>query len=51
MGPLRSQVLAAMVSGAERAAVMHWMKAQSGTLAATVRKAVAQAVAGIGRTS
>ena len=51
MGPLRSQVLAAMVAGAERAAVMYWMKAQSGTLRATVREAVAQAVAGIGRTS
>lgn len=51
MGPLRSQVLAAMVSGAERAAVMFWMKAQSGSLTATVREAVAQAVAGIGGTS
>jgi AcrR family transcriptional regulator len=48
MGPLRSQVLAAMVAGAERAAVRHWMKAQSGPLAATVREAVEQAVAGIG---
>ena len=51
MGPLSSQVLAAMVAGAERAAVMYWMKAQSGTLRATVREAVAQAVAGIGGTS
>jgi AcrR family transcriptional regulator len=51
MGQLRSQVLAAMVAGAERAAVMHWMKARSGNLHATVREAVAQAVAGLGETS
>jgi AcrR family transcriptional regulator len=50
LGPLRSQVLAAMVAGAERAAVMHWMNTQSGPLAATVREAIEQAVAGIGGT-
>lgn len=50
MGSLWSQVLAAMVAGAERAAVMYWMKTQSGPLAATVREAVGQAVAGIGGT-
>ena len=50
MGPLRSQVLAAMVAGAERAAVMHWMSTQSGPLTATVREAVEQAVACIGGT-
>jgi AcrR family transcriptional regulator len=50
MGPLRARVLAAMVAGAERAAVMHWMNTQSGPLTATVREAVEQAVAGIGGT-
>jgi AcrR family transcriptional regulator len=50
MGPLRSQVLAAMVAGAERAAVMHWMKTNSGRLTDMVREAVEQAVAGIGGT-
>ncbi len=48
MGSLRSAVLAAMVAGAERAAVMHWMRAPSGSLVATVREAIEQAVAGIG---
>jgi hypothetical protein len=43
-----SAVLAAMVAGAERAAVMHWMRAPSGSLVATVREAIEQAVAGIG---
>lgn len=51
LGPLRSQVLAAMVFGAERAAVRHWMKARSGSLADTVRDAVGQAVAGLGGVS
>jgi AcrR family transcriptional regulator len=50
LGPLRSQVLAAMVAGAERAAVLHWMNAQPGPLTGTVREAVEQAVAGIGGT-
>jgi hypothetical protein len=47
-GLLRARVLAAMVVGAERAAVMHWMAARSGSLAGTVRQAIGQAVAGIG---
>ena len=51
LGPLRSQVLAAMVFGAERAAVMHWMRTRSGSLVETVRDAVTEAVAGIGRSS
>jgi AcrR family transcriptional regulator len=50
LGPLRSQVVAAMVFGAERAAVMHWMKTESGPLTDTVREAVGQAVTGIGGT-
>lgn len=47
-GLLRARVLAAMVAGAERAAVMYWMAARSGSLAGTVRQAIEQAVAGIG---
>jgi hypothetical protein len=47
-GLLRARVLAAMVAGAERAAVMYWMETRSGSLAGTVRRAVEQAVAGIG---
>jgi AcrR family transcriptional regulator len=47
-GQLRARVLAAMVAGAERAAVMYWMETRSGSLAGTVRQAVGQAVAGIG---
>jgi AcrR family transcriptional regulator len=48
---LRARVLAAMVAGAERAAVMHWMQTRTGTLAGTVRQAVEEAVAGIGARS
>lgn len=50
IGPLRVKVLAAMVTGAERAAVRHWMQVKSGTLRDMVREAVGQAVAGIGET-
>lgn len=46
-GLLRARVLAAMVVGAERAAVMYWTATRSGSLAGTVRQAVEQAVAGI----
>jgi hypothetical protein len=46
-GLLRARVLAAMIAGAERAAVMYWMAARSGSLAGTVRQAIEQAVAGI----
>jgi AcrR family transcriptional regulator len=45
---LQARVLAAMVTGAERAAVMHWMQTRSGSLTGTVRQAVRLAVAGIG---
>jgi AcrR family transcriptional regulator len=45
---LRARVLAAMVAGAERAAVRYWMATRSGSLSETVRQAVEQAVAGIG---
>jgi AcrR family transcriptional regulator len=45
---LRARVLATMVAGAERAAVMYWMATRSGSLSETVRQAVEQAVAGIG---
>jgi AcrR family transcriptional regulator len=48
--PLQAQVLAGMVTGAERAAVMHWMQTQAGSLAETVRQAVQQAVAGTSET-
>lgn len=44
---LRARVLAAMVVGAERAAVMHWMENRSGSLVGTVRDALEQAFAGI----
>jgi len=47
-GLLRARVLAAMVAGADRAAVMYWMETRSESLAGTVRQAVRQAVAGIG---
>ncbi|NUP53728.1 MAG: TetR family transcriptional regulator [Catenulispora sp.] len=47
LSPLRARVIAAMVAGAERAAVMHWMNTRSGALTATVREAVEQAVAGM----
>lgn len=46
-GALQAHVLAGMVTGAERAAVMHWMRHRDGTLLATVRTAVRQAVAGL----
>jgi AcrR family transcriptional regulator len=44
---LDARVLAGMVAGAERAAVMYWMETQSGSLTGIVRQAVEQAVAGI----
>ncbi len=47
-GELRARVLAAMVVGAERAAVMYWMESRSGSLVGTVRDALEQALAGIG---
>jgi len=50
VGPLQARVLAAMVVGAERAAVMYWMQTRAGSLMATVREAVEQAIAGIGHT-
>jgi hypothetical protein len=40
-------VLAAMVVGAERAAVRHWVASRKGSLLQTVRAAVTQSVAGI----
>lgn len=46
-GLLHARVLAAVVSGAERAAVIYWMETRSGPLVATVREAVEQAIAGI----
>ncbi len=49
IGPLQARVMAAMVVGAERAAVMYWMQTRSGSLIATVQEAVEQAVAGMGR--
>lgn len=49
-GLLQARVVAAMVAGAERAAVMYWMQTRAGSLMATVREAVEQAVAGIGQT-
>lgn len=51
LGLLRARVLAAMVTGAERVAVQHWMQVRSGPLTATVREALEQAVAGIGEES
>jgi AcrR family transcriptional regulator len=48
-GPLQARVVAAMVAGAERAAVMYWMQTRAGSLVATVREAVEHAVAGIGQ--
>lgn len=50
VGPLQARVLAAMVAGAERAAVMYWIQTRAGSLMATVREAVEQAIAGIGHT-
>jgi AcrR family transcriptional regulator len=46
-GALKAHVLAGMVTGAERAGVMHWMRHRDGTLLVTVRAAVRQAVAGL----
>ena len=46
-GAFKAHVLAGMVTGAERAAVLHWMRHQDGTLLATVRSAVRQAVSGL----
>ena len=46
-GAFEAQVLAGMVTGAERAAVMYWMRHRDGTLLAAVRSAVRQAVAGL----
>lgn len=48
-GRLRANVLAAMVAGAERAAVMYWMERRSGSLVETVREALQLALCGIGR--
>jgi AcrR family transcriptional regulator len=47
LGQLQARVLAAMVSGAERAALIYWMETRSGSLAGTVRAAVEQATAGV----
>lgn len=47
-GRLRANVIAAMVSGAERAAVMYWMETRSGSLVETVRDGLQQALSGIG---
>ena len=44
----RARVLAAIVMGAEQAAVRYWMENRSGSLVATVRDALEQALAGIG---
>lgn len=46
-GALEAHVLAGMVTGAERAAVMYWMRHRDGTLLAAVRSAVRRAVAGL----
>lgn len=40
-------MIAAVVVGAERAAVMHWMATRTGSLRQIVRQAVAQAVSGV----
>lgn len=45
--PLRPRVLAGMVVGAERAAVMYWTATRHGTLVDTVRAALRQATAGL----
>jgi AcrR family transcriptional regulator len=50
-GQLRARVVAGMVVGAERAAVMHWMQTRDGSLVDTVRTAVRQATAGLGGAS
>ncbi len=46
-GQLRARVLAGMVVGAERAAVVHWMQNRDGSLVDTVHTAVRQATAGL----
>jgi AcrR family transcriptional regulator len=46
-GQLRARVVAGMVVGAERAAVMHWMQTRDGSLVDTVRAAVRQATAAL----
>jgi hypothetical protein len=45
--PLRPRVLAGMVVGAERAAVMYWMATRHGSLVDAVRAALQQATAGL----
>jgi AcrR family transcriptional regulator len=44
---LRPHVVAAVVVGAERAAVMYWMASRKGSLVQVVRDAVRQAVSGV----
>jgi AcrR family transcriptional regulator len=46
-GPLHARVAAAIVFGAERAAVGYWMETRSGHLTPLVHRAVEQAIAGI----
>ena len=48
---MSARVLAAMVVGAERAAVMFWMANRNGLLIDAVRSAVKQATAGVGESS
>jgi AcrR family transcriptional regulator len=48
---LWARVVAGMVVGAERAAVMHWMQTRDGSLIDTVRTALRQATAGLGDAS
>jgi len=48
---MSARVLAAMVIGAERAAVMFWMANREGLLIDAVRSAVKQATAGVGESS
>lgn len=50
-GDLGPRVLAGMVTGGERAAVMYWMQTRVGTLAESVRLAVRQATAGLDQPS
>lgn len=47
-GGLRARVLAAIVMGAERAAVTYWMDNRSGSMVETVREALEVALAGFG---
>jgi AcrR family transcriptional regulator len=46
-GQLRPRVAAAIVIGAERAAVMHWMATREGSLVQVVRDALRHAVSGL----